>query len=101
MAQIRTPSPGARFTKTGLNATVRYCAGDTNEVLDGGKFHAEDPDGPKVERSANNGPTKVPVAAHRCRSITLEFKNVTGHDWKIAHPYWEDDVPLRWTLTRR
>lgn len=91
----------ARFTKTGLHATARYCAGDTNDVLEGSRFYAEDPDGTKVEPTASNSPTKVPVAAHQCRSITLEFKNVTGRDWTIAHPYWEDDVPLRWTLARR
>lgn len=90
----------ARFTKNALEATVRFCAGDTNEVFDGGKFYTEHPDGTRVEASASNNPIKVPVAAHACRDIRLTFKQVTSRDWTVVHPYGEDEVPLRWTLKR-
>lgn len=90
----------ARRTKTALEATVRFCAGDSDEVFDGSRFYAEHPDGNKVEASARSGPIKVPVAAHRCGDIRLAFKGVTSRNWTVVHPYGEDDVPLRWTLTR-
>ena len=88
----------ARFARGGLIATARLCAGDEAEVFDGGKFYASRDDA-RVAPQPVAGQLKVPVAASACRDVRLRFAGVTSRDWVLTHPYYDEKVPLRWTLT--